>query len=636
LPEEDCPIGTMAILGETTCQPIASCGSGSWGDIPSDANTQHVDPSYTGGGNDGTAAAPWLTLTEAMAAASAGDVVALAAGDYPGPVALSDGVTLWGRCPEMVSITGAANQSAVTMSAASELRGLRVVGGAVGVDVVVGPATIREVSVQDSQLQGIVVRAPSTLNRVAVEGTGDAGIFVTGSTLTMDDAWLHDSDWIGVAVFNAGAQRSEAQVTGLVVERVSRVGVLVQGSDATLEDCAIRDLTEVGNAGRGIHTQIDDATLLRGQTTLRRCSVERAVEHGVSFSGSDGLMEDVTILDTLARSDGSEGQGLMIRNNDATGEASDVVVDHATVESSRLAGVTVAGATAELGHLLVRDTLPRVADDEEGRGLAVVEQATSNSPPNVTLTDGILEGNHGAGLSNTGGELLVERSIVRETEVEVATGLFGRGITSQGGTSPDQATLEVRDSWVQDNHEVAVSAFHGRVVLDNVAVMDTGFHGSDGTGGIGIGLQTFAGIDGVTFDAAITDCEVVRGHGVGLFALNFELQVVGTRILDIAGYQNPDPFGDGVSILGFETLAATASFDRCRFENSFRAGLSSASADISVANSVFECNAIHLNGEAINGPFSITDGGGNRCGCDGVEAACKVESAGLTPPSPLQ
>ena len=72
LPADPCARGLMAVPGETTCRPVADCGSGDYGDIPVDGSTQHVDAAYAGGNSDGSAASPWTTISEAVAAAAPG------------------------------------------------------------------------------------------------------------------------------------------------------------------------------------------------------------------------------------------------------------------------------------------------------------------------------------------------------------------------------------------------------------------------------------------------------------------------------------------------------------------------------------------------------------------------------------
>src|SRR5262249_40821126 len=99
LPASPCDAGSVAFLGETECHEVAPCGEGTWGDVPVEATTVFVDAAYAGGASDGSMARPWTAVGDAVAAASSGAVVAIAAGSYPEVVTIAKPVRLWGRCP---------------------------------------------------------------------------------------------------------------------------------------------------------------------------------------------------------------------------------------------------------------------------------------------------------------------------------------------------------------------------------------------------------------------------------------------------------------------------------------------------------------------------------------------------------
>ena len=83
--------------------------------------------------------APYPTIQQAVDAASAGTIVAIAAGTYVEDVAI-DGtpVALWGRCPELVEIVGSANDRAVGSWSApgAEVHQVAVTGPQLGIEVV--------------------------------------------------------------------------------------------------------------------------------------------------------------------------------------------------------------------------------------------------------------------------------------------------------------------------------------------------------------------------------------------------------------------------------------------------------------------------------------------------------------------
>ena len=106
LPATPCPDGMMAVPGDATCRPVADCGTGPWGDIAVDAGTIYVDAAFAGV-PDGSAGSPFSTIQAAVDASSPGNVIAVAAGSYVEDVVIDDhAVVLWGRCPQLVSVTG--------------------------------------------------------------------------------------------------------------------------------------------------------------------------------------------------------------------------------------------------------------------------------------------------------------------------------------------------------------------------------------------------------------------------------------------------------------------------------------------------------------------------------------------------
>jgi hypothetical protein len=61
-----------------------------------------------------------------------------------------------------------------------------------------------------------------------------------------------------------------------------------------------------------------------------------------------------------------------------------------------------------------------------------------------------------------------------------------------------------------------------------------------------------------------------------------------------------------------------------------RAAVSSFGAQVTIARSQFECDAIDLNAE---GSGDIDDGGDNACGCEDEPGVCQVLSSQLEAPS---
>jgi hypothetical protein len=92
-----CPPGEVPVVGSEACEALMDCGTGTWGDLPIDASTQHVDGAYGGGDSDGSAARPWITIGAAVGAAVDGARVVVAAGSYAEDVVIENKrIALWG------------------------------------------------------------------------------------------------------------------------------------------------------------------------------------------------------------------------------------------------------------------------------------------------------------------------------------------------------------------------------------------------------------------------------------------------------------------------------------------------------------------------------------------------------------
>jgi hypothetical protein len=204
LPDGACAVGTLAIPGETECRPVAPCGPSRWGDAPIDGATQFVDGSYNGGLSDGSEAQPWTGVQEAIDAAAEGAVIAIAAGTYPGSVAIRiKPVRLWGKCPGEVEIVGEGDAAGIEISAAAdgtELHDLALSGSmsfpALGVWASQG-VVVERVWIHDVPTVGIYINekdrpAAVALVDVLVERTGDAGIFVDLAAATLDRTVVRD------------------------------------------------------------------------------------------------------------------------------------------------------------------------------------------------------------------------------------------------------------------------------------------------------------------------------------------------------------------------------------------------------------------------------------------------------------
>jgi hypothetical protein len=657
LPETMCPPGRMAIPGETRCREVAPCGDGTWGDIPVDAATEHVDAGYSGADGDGTAQKPWTQIQQAVDAAQAGDVIAVAAGSYTEDVAIEGKqVTLWGRCPSLVEISGSvAAAAAMVISSGSD------------------GTTIRGVSI-----------------RGATGGLAASGVL----DISIEEAVIHDTGGLGIYVDDyLGASR--LSMRGVLVDRATDLGVAILSAEAIIEDSVVRDTlpSTAGTAGRGI-----DAEQLLGSTryssvVVRRSVVEDNGDIGIYASDTQLVVEGSVVRDTRP-DDGAAVGGRGINVEEAIGGAATLELRGSVIDGNHDVGVFVGGSHAQIETTVVRGTRPRAEDAKSGRGLSIAERL-DGAPSSVVVRSSVFEDNHNGGIFAAASELTVEGSIVRRTLPEAASGARGYGIDAQDGfivvepsrlivtgslieanssaairisgsegeiegcllrdTQPETdggfgrgllvqsgvdtgaaSTVTVRASVIARSHEVGLGVLGSDVTVEGSIISETLPRASDGKLGNGVQVQP----DEATLTpgrVVLRHCVIDKNRYVGVFVAAARAVLEHTLVRDTEPRTSDGSFGDGVaavSISGFE--AASAAIVDSRIERSARVGVASFGGAVDLAGTVLECNGIDLAAEH-NGDFSpeLADGENNRCGCEAETRECRVISSMLAPPEPL-
>jgi len=412
LPTEPCPKGQMALPGETACRPVMACPSGTWGDIPTDGTTQHVDGSYSGGGSDGSANAPWTAIEDAYFAASPGAIVAIAAGHYNESLDISKSVRLWGVCPELVEISGHPSaQGTIT---------LRAVGGI--------------------EVRGVAITGP-TYGLVAFDVEG----------AVVDQVWVHDTGQFGIGV-NAYWGPGSVTVTGSLIEDVAIYGLAQEGSSLTVVDTVVRRIQEhpqISETGRAIVVQpicaaqpVPCSPTEPTSATLQRVIAEDAFDHGVFVVGAEVAIDSSVIRNVQPRSfDQDSGRGLALQvcppSAGCTPTAPAVVsVARSLVANTHEVAIYNSGSVLAIDSTVVRDTHTNPATPDNGIGIAVQRwcgdaSCTVSTNGEASVRRSLLERGVWAGLLVIGAELVVEDSVVRDITSGPITGRRGTALHAQ-------------------------------------------------------------------------------------------------------------------------------------------------------------------------------------------------------------
>lgn len=283
-----CPTGE--ILDGSTCVPEA-CGVGTWGSLPADGNTVYVDVTANPDG-DGSESAPFTSIQAGvdLAGDRDGGLVAVAAGAYAEVIAMGskhDGVSLAGRCKELVTVDGGGGEDAAAIEIIGEVRvptigiaGVTVTGGTYGGIWVEAAA----VAVRDSDLRS---------NEVI-------GLFVTEGTATIEEVLVYGTMPNAGGLFGRGINAQVNAIvtaTGCTIQENTEMGVYAAdaGTTVALVDTAVLDTSAApdGTGGRGISVS-DGASL-----TASGCTIQGNEEVGVIAydAGTEVELVDTAILE---------------------------------------------------------------------------------------------------------------------------------------------------------------------------------------------------------------------------------------------------------------------------------------------------------------------------------------------------
>jgi len=281
LPDAPCVGATMALPGDTSCKPIATCGDAPWGDIPVEPNTVYVDGSDTGGAADGTAMAPFTTISEALAVAEPSAIVAIAEGQYAESLTVITPVRLWGRCAALVhlqplDIFDAAVDLQVT-AADSEIHGLSITGSM----QLLGNTRFEESFVSQTPDNGLFALSAEVLIRRSVfDDNAKLGILMVWGALTFEDS-----------VVRANAARAFGPAV---------IGSVMPGEDAslTIRDSVIQGLTAYGAVAAGAHVDVERSVIRDIRANGDRFGDGIALKALEDGTGATGRIVDTFIGET--------------------------------------------------------------------------------------------------------------------------------------------------------------------------------------------------------------------------------------------------------------------------------------------------------------------------------------------------
>jgi hypothetical protein len=418
-----------------------------------------------------------------------------------------------------------------------------------GAALVLRDVVVRDTLGRDSDgLEGRAVAvwggAEATLERVLVERAAGGGLYVSESTVTLDDVVVRDSELRDVDYANGqgilvDGTAGRAVLRRVRVDRVYFAGVeALRGSLLDAEDLTVRDPLEApppSGGAFGVGVWIEGA-----EADITRLDVSGAVRTGISLLDSATTLADVRISDTRGSdADGNGGESVSVA------QGSTLEADRVLLERGHFAGISV--TTDAVAH--VRDFAVHDIDQPPGFGISGYAA--------VVWTGGLLDVDRGLFERNRTAGVLIEHEastfdgedvVIRDMRGDRSFGLHGWAL---GASSGGQARLS-------------------RALVDRARFVALVVNGID---------SYLGGSDLVVRDTLEAECaadlcaETPFGVGVGAYRggaaelsrfavansalINVQLATGG--IVDLrAGLVAEAPFGVNVQSIGFDLDRLTA------------------------------------------------------------------------------
>ena len=468
---------------------IADCATSPFAGVADGPSNWFVD-SQTQGEQNGTQAAPFLSLDQALAAAKASgapqSTIALAAGSHPlsaGPTQIPAGVKILGRCAQLTTLQAANDIAGSTLLLSGALEGVTVSGGEVPVTAS-GPGLLKRAHLVGGTTAGllcngcvvqqVVVSAKNrgieveggvvTLQQVRVQASTDRGVTLAGSaTAVFVDVVVSEIKTNSQGKGGYGlllAEKATATGKGLRIVGAASAGIIAldAGTSGQFSRVSVQGTKAAGGSSE------------HGPALLASAGAQLQVTHG-RFSNSQGvgvlssgagsqvrLLNCIVEGTTASKSQGS-GDGLRAEDGGL------VQIKACLIQGNRTRGILVSGPGAKLvaERVVIRDTLPRASDLKGGYGLWVEDGGSA------AVTGGRIQSNRtaGVGVAGQGSSATLQSVEVLATLPSAKDATAGYGVLAAEG-----AMLQLAGARISGNRAVGLWISDGATATGKNVVVD--------------------------------------------------------------------------------------------------------------------------------------------------------------------
>ena len=545
-PAAACPAGTIEELGSTTCAPIDDCSAA----FPPANAALFVDAATT------TAdATHFKTIGAAITAATPGAVIAVESGTYVEAPETHIPLSVVGRCASQVKIRTPggmlAGFQAINVTGKVAISGVSLTGFRGGVVEQSGDMTVTDCDIRSSQGAGIVaiggalhVSHTRLSGSIEQSGVGFGAFLTNGANVDLDRVVAAENPIDGIAT------NSKSTV------KISRSIITSNGPDAA------------GKAGAGLAVAEGSSASVDGSAFIKNHSTNvEAYDAGTTLKMTGSVVRDV-----LADNFHDHGDGIAL---DATASAD---ITQTTVSGSAESGMIVVGTGTD-AHVSSSVFLGGAGNVQRGIGVSGGASAELDGVVVVSPRD------YGLLVQDSGSTMTVSGSLVRdEVRTVLSDSAAGDGVQVAFG-----ATLTMSDSSIVDSAQLGIGAggtgdtgAGGTVTLTKVIIFKS--HANE-NGDFGRAIQATAGASITANGCAFLDSqETAIVLGVSATA------DIHDSVIRRSGTNGPTKYGYGAVVLSSAALSLESSSVR----DNLGVGLAFDDSSGTIDNVVVAHNAIGI------------------------------------------
>ncbi len=319
----------------------------------------------------------------------------------------------------------------------------------------------------------------------------------------------------------------------------------------------------------GAGTYVEGLVLPRPVTLVGRCAAEVTVKSDATYTiraNSDVTLRALAVTGSGVGISAHDAARVVVERTwvhdtgnfgvyaSSAGAASSMTIRDSLIERATATGLNVSSAEVVVERTVVRDTRARATDRLTGYGVVAKHWRSTTvlaTPPRMTVRRSVIERNDTANVIASAAELALEGSVIRDARPRPLDGQLGACVQAQDDPDVDDVgTLSIKQSFLSGCSESGVIVVGTRADIEGTTIRNILPRKKDDLGGIGVSAQ----IETDSHRAAtvnLRDSLVVDTRYVGVLSVGSTVSLEGSIVRDTRVESATNLYGDGVGVVAW-------------------------------------------------------------------------------------